>query len=41
MSEKGNEDIKSKNSDGKFSRELLLAKWEDRFVAWLIDFIII
>lgn len=31
----------SKNSDRKFSREILLAKWEDRFVAWLIDFIII
>jgi uncharacterized RDD family membrane protein YckC len=41
MSENGNEDTKSKNSDRKFSRELILAKWEDRFVAWLIDFIII
>ncbi|WP_134485628.1 RDD family protein [Candidatus Nitrosocosmicus franklandus] len=31
----------SKNSNQKYSREILLAKWEDRFVAWLIDFIII
>lgn len=29
-----------KSSKG-FTRELLLAKWEDRFVAWLIDFIVI
>ncbi|HEU5120247.1 MAG TPA: RDD family protein, partial [Candidatus Nitrosocosmicus sp.] len=38
--ENGNSDS-AKNPDKKFSRELLLAKWEDRFVAWLIDFIII
>jgi uncharacterized RDD family membrane protein YckC len=42
MSENRNGDSNpSKSSDKKFSRELLLAKWEDRFVAWLIDFIII
>jgi uncharacterized RDD family membrane protein YckC len=42
MSENRNGDVNpSKNSDRKFSREILLAKWEDRFVAWLIDFIII
>jgi uncharacterized RDD family membrane protein YckC len=42
MSENTNGDSNSsKNSDKKFSRELLLARWEDRFVAWLIDFIII
>ena len=42
MSENGNGGSNSsKNSDNKFSREILLAKWEDRFVAWLIDFIII
>jgi len=28
-------------SDKKYSREIVLAKWEDRFVAWLIDFVII
>lgn len=27
--------------DKRFTRELLLAKWEDRFVAWIIDFIVI
>ena len=28
-------------SEKKYSREIVLAKWEDRFVAWLIDFVII
>lgn len=28
-------------TDKRFTRELLLAKWEDRFVAWIIDFIVI
>ena len=28
-------------SQNKYSREIVLAKWEDRFVAWLIDFVII
>ena len=28
-------------SENKYSREIVLAKWEDRFVAWLIDFVII
>lgn len=32
---------KDPKSDNRFTRELLLAKWEDRFVAWLVDFIII
>lgn len=42
MGENTDKDINAvKNSDKKFSREILLAKWEDRFVAWLIDFIII
>jgi uncharacterized RDD family membrane protein YckC len=27
-------------SEKKYSREIVLAKWEDRFVAWLIDFVI-
>lgn len=31
----------SKDSESRFSREIILAKWEDRFVAWLIDFIIL
>ena len=29
------------DSDSDVFRELLIAKWSDRFVAWLIDFIII
>src|SRR4029078_3207319 len=28
-------------SEKKYSKEIVLAKWEDRFVAWLIDFVII
>ena len=28
-------------SEKRYSREIVLAKWEDRFVAWLIDFVII
>ena len=41
MSENRNGDSNPTKNDKKYSRELLLAKWEDRFVAWLIDFIII
>ena len=42
MSDNKNRDSDpAKNSDNKFSREILLAKWEDRFVAWLIDFIVV
>ena len=29
------------DSDSEVLRELVLAKWSDRFIAWLIDFIII
>jgi len=29
------------DSDSEVFKELLLAKWSDRFIAWLIDFIII
>lgn len=29
------------NSTKGYSKEIVLAKWEDRFVAWLIDFVII
>jgi uncharacterized RDD family membrane protein YckC len=29
------------DSNSEVQRELVLAKWEDRFVAWLIDFLII
>ena len=29
------------DSDSEVSKEILLAKWSDRFIAWLIDFIII
>lgn len=36
------DEIKNDPKSGKgYTRELLLAKWEDRFVAWLIDFIVI
>lgn len=28
-------------SEKRYSREIVLAKWEDRFVAWLIDFVIV
>ena len=31
----------SNKSEKKYSREIVLAKWEDRFVAWLIDFVIV
>lgn len=31
----------SNKSENRYSREIVLAKWEDRFVAWLIDFVII
>jgi hypothetical protein len=27
--------------DGKETREIILARWSDRFLAWLIDFIIV
>ena len=33
--------ISSNKSEKKYSREIVLAKWEDRFVAWLIDFVIV
>lgn len=36
--------MNSEPSDSKrpaYSKELILAKWEDRFVAWLVDFIIV
>jgi len=38
---KNGDSISSNNSEKKYSREIVLAKWEDRFVAWLIDFVII
>ncbi|NCF21874.1 MAG: RDD family protein, partial [Nitrosopumilaceae archaeon] len=28
-------------SDSEAFKEILIAKWSDRFIAWLIDFIII
>lgn len=34
-------DKNDKVSSNGYSKELVLAKWEDRFVAWLIDFVII
>ena len=41
MSDNKSGDSISKKSEKKYSREIVLAKWEDRFVAWLIDFVIV
>ena len=38
---KSGDSISSNKSEKKYSREIVLAKWEDRFVAWLIDFVIV
>ncbi len=41
MSDNKDRDSNSNKSEKKYSREIVLAKWEDRFVAWLIDFVIV
>lgn len=41
MSDNQGGDSISKKSEKNYSREIVLAKWEDRFVAWLIDFVIV
>ena len=41
MSNNKNGDSISNKAEKKYSREIVLAKWEDRFIAWLIDFVIV
>ena len=41
MSDNKGGDSNSKKPQKRYSREIVLAKWEDRFVAWIIDFVIV
>jgi uncharacterized RDD family membrane protein YckC len=41
MSDNKSGDSNSNKSEKNYSREIVLAKWDDRFVAWLIDFVIL